>query len=572
MSPGQSAAWLDAGLWLLAALAGLVMAVWLYGPALNPLNVTWLLAEGDSFQHFSGWDLFRRDVWHWPLGAVPTLGSAIDSSVVFSDSIPLIALPLKLLHGVLPDPFQYVGMVMALNLALNASVAVGLALRLQATRSIALLVGLLVLALPAVTMRGPGALGHEALSAHWLILLGLWLGLERSVTRQGLLRWALLLNLAVLIHFYLFFMVGVLWVAWCLRGAWSLRGRALVGLSGWMLATVAVTCGVMLAAGYFQFGVEIEGDTGFGLYSAGLLTFFNPGSAGLFFGGADFHGVSRVVPGWLSPVQGQYEGFAYAGLGVLLLAGLALACKLAGRGLASGAVPGWPNRVVWVLAPLALFIFALGDRWVFSHGSFEWRYPALLEPVTQYLRSSGRMAWPLLYVVVFLSLLSLMRRMPARVLAAVLAVCVALQWWDLAPWHGFVRGNMQALTPARHSYEPFPWIAREDLNALAEGRRQLSYLPGDDMYHLKAATWLAARHDMSINVAYFARVNQGVLYQAAGPARKAFAERELNHDTLYVLTDESWVGSVCQLPEMRCIAVDKITFAGWERADNDSEK
>jgi hypothetical protein len=193
-------------------------------------------------------------------------------------------------------------------------------------------------------------------------MLGLWLGLERSVRRQGLLRWALLLNLAVLIHFYLFFMVGVLWVAWCLRGAWSLRGRALVELSGWMLATVAVTCGVMLAAGYFQFGVEIEGDTGFGLYSAGLLTFFNPDSASLFFGGADFHGVSRVVPGWLSPVQGQYEGFAYAGLGVLLLAGLALVCTLTGRRLAPGAVPGWPNRVVWVLAPLALFIFALGFR------------------------------------------------------------------------------------------------------------------------------------------------------------------------------------------------------------------
>lgn len=159
MSPGRRSGWLDAGLWLLAALAGLVMAVWLYGPALNPLNVSWLLAEGDSFQHFSGWDLFRRDVWRWPLGAVPTLGSAIDSSVVFSDSIPLIALPLKLLHGVLPDPFQYVGMVMAVNLALNASVAVGLALRLQATRSIALLVGLLVLALPAVTMRVPARWG-----------------------------------------------------------------------------------------------------------------------------------------------------------------------------------------------------------------------------------------------------------------------------------------------------------------------------------------------------------------------------------------------------------------------------
>ena len=101
------------------------------------------------------------------------------------------------------------------------------------------------------------------------------------------------------------------------------------------------------------------------------------------------------------PGSGEYEGFAFAGLGVLLLASLALACKLAGRGLASG------------------------DRWVFGRWSFEWRYPALLEPVMQYLRSSGRMAWPLLYVVVFLSLLSLLRRMPAR---------TGLRCW-LPAWH-----------------------------------------------------------------------------------------------------------------------------------------
>ncbi|WP_136067482.1 DUF6311 domain-containing protein [Modicisalibacter radicis] len=566
------ARWLNVATGLLAAVAGLMMAVWLYGPALNPLNVTWLLAEGDSFQHFSGWDMFRRDVWRWPLGAVPTLGSAIDSSVVFSDSIPLIALPLKLLHEVLPDPFQYVGMVMAVNLALNAAVAAGLALRLQATRPGALLVGLLVLALPAVTMRGPGALGHEALSAHWLIMLGLWLGLECSATRQGLWRWMLLLNLAVLIHFYLFFMVGVLWAAWCIRSGWQLRGRALVRHGGWMLATVLVTVGVMLATGYFQFGVKIEGDTGFGLYSAGLLTFFNPGSAGLFFGGTDFHGVSRVVPGWLSPLQGQYEGFAYAGLGVLTLLGVALGCALLRRGSVTATTRSWPSRTVWVLAPLALFFFALGNRWVLGPWLYEWRYPEFLEPITQYLRSSGRMAWPLLYVAVFLSLLALVQRMPARALAAVLALCVALQWWDLAPWHVYVRGNMQTLTFASHSYEPFPWLAREDLHELAEGRHRLSYLPGDDMYHLKAATWLAARNDLSINVAYFARVNQGVLYQAAEPAREAYASQGLSRDTLYALTDTTLAGPVCQLPEMRCIAVDNMIFAGWERVDNDSEQ
>ena len=56
----------DPGLMLLAALPGIALALWIYGPALNPSHVEWLLAEGDSLQHFSGWDMFRRDEWRWP--------------------------------------------------------------------------------------------------------------------------------------------------------------------------------------------------------------------------------------------------------------------------------------------------------------------------------------------------------------------------------------------------------------------------------------------------------------------------------------------------------------------------
>lgn len=194
----------------LAALLGIGLASYLYGwGVIDPTSTRWLLTEGDPFQHFMGWDAFRRDEWRWPLGAVPRLGSLIDASIVFTDSVPLLALPLKLLHPWLPDPFQYQGLVMLINLTLNAAVACALAQRLGCRPTNALLFAALVLLLPVVTLRGLGAHGHEALTAHWLILLALGMALGQKDDTHSLLRWQGLLLVAVMVHFYLFFMVGL---------------------------------------------------------------------------------------------------------------------------------------------------------------------------------------------------------------------------------------------------------------------------------------------------------------------------------------------------------------------------
>ncbi|MHB0776536.1 DUF6311 domain-containing protein [Halomonas sp. WWR20] len=548
----------------LAALLGAMQALWLYGAALDPRHVIWLLSEGDSFQHFIGWDMFRRDDWRWPLGINPTLGYAIDSSVVFSDSIPLIAIPLKLLHAWLPDPFQYVGLTMLLNLMLNGATSAGLAQRLGATPLVALLFATLLLGMSVATMRGPGALGHEALSAHWLIVLGLWLSLS-SPSASTWRRWALLLSGAVLIHFYLFFMVGVLWSAWCLqvlwvgrhqpRYLWQVISRASLIVAGVLL--------LMWLAGYFRFGVDIEGNTGFGLYSAELLTFFNPGTAGLFFTDEAFSGASWFFSGWHSPVAGQYEGFAYAGIGVLMLWISALVVAI----IRPGTVAPAKKRAALVLAVSLLFLFALGDRLVIGTWAFGLPYPDILAPITQYLRSSGRMAWPLLYAVTFLSLAVLLKRLPHAALGMLLGLCVIMQWWDSVSWFHYVRDNVRAVTNTDTSRPlAFPWVARKDVNRLAEGRASIRYLPGDDMHHLKAAAWLAARHGLAINVAYYARVNPGVLYQAASQERREAERGETSSDALYVLTSETLANVLCQQADMRCLSVEENVTLAVKRA------
>ncbi len=67
--------------------------------------------EGDPAQHWLGWQFFRYSpLLQWPLGANPNWGMDIGSSIVFTDSIPLLAFIFKPLNALLPDTFQYCGL------------------------------------------------------------------------------------------------------------------------------------------------------------------------------------------------------------------------------------------------------------------------------------------------------------------------------------------------------------------------------------------------------------------------------------------------------------------------------
>ncbi|MED5500567.1 MAG: DUF6311 domain-containing protein [Pseudomonadota bacterium] len=552
-----------------SALLGAWLALHLYGwAAIDPTQVRWLLTEGDPFQHFIGWDAFRRDEWRWPLGAIPQLGTLIDSSIVFTDSIPLLAFPLKLFHDVLPDPFQYQGLVMLLNHILNAAFACGLALRLRCRPVASVLFAALVIMLPIVTMRGLGAHGHEALTAHWLILWGLGLALrpgDRDDNHIGAMaHWLVLMLIAVLVHFYLFFMVGTLWAAWWACQLFrSVTGRRVdTGVSLGLGAVISVVCvlATMWLAGYFQYGLEVGPGSGFGYFSAEAMTYINPLSEAWFFKGTEVSGASRVLPGWLTPIAGQYEGQAYAGIGALLflLAGFLVAV----RRLRWAQL--YPLRgEVWLVAValLGLFVFALGDRWVIGKLVWSVDYPALLAPLTEYIRSSGRMVWPLLYGLMLLGMVYLSRTVLSRNLVALLVIAWLVQWADLKPFHHFVHAGLAGRVASVANGSPYPALEDARLAALLDSHESLSYLPGDDLGTLKPYAWLAVRHDVALNVAYFARINAQVLKEATTAEVARVARGELEANRVYAITDNQLADQACGAVGVECFVVDKVTIA-----------
>ena len=161
---------------LTGALLGALVFLVLYGVrVLDPVCVDWILnnPSPDPSQHYLGWVFYRRSGWHLPyLGANYNAIYPYRTSILYTDSIPLLAVVCKLLGGVLPARFQYLGLWGLFCYAMQGGLAQALIARIGGVRpqdtakSRASVLGAGVLVLfPALNIR---MFAHTALAANWL--------------------------------------------------------------------------------------------------------------------------------------------------------------------------------------------------------------------------------------------------------------------------------------------------------------------------------------------------------------------------------------------------------------------
>jgi hypothetical protein len=150
-------------------------------------------------------------------------------------------------------------------------------------------------------------------------------------------------------------------------------------------------------------------------------------------------------------------------------------------------------------------------------------------------RASGRFVWPLAMLLPLWGCARLAGSLSARRLAALLALLLALQAYDLSgKWAEFTRrfapGGLGAL-PALS--EP-AWRAAAD-------RRHLVVLPAD-----RAKGWIepalfAARHGLSVNLAHVARGNEAAFREAEARAVSELLDGRPRSDTAYWVRDPALV-------------------------------
>lgn len=405
-----------------AAAAGLLFAAWLYGGAvIDPRSAGWLL-RGDSAQHYLGLVYFLNQPWHWPPGLILHFGDE-PTSVVFTDSIPLLAFPAKILGAA--GRWQYFGIWIAACHALAGWFGARLVQRLGAGALVAAIGGLFFVVSPAILLR---AYGHESLMGQFLVIAAL----ERSLHVQWRTRgWLLLAVVALLVHAYLATMVLALAVA-AAAATWARGAVPLSRLAAGAALVFAVMAAVAWLAGYFV-GVGDFIALGYGHFSANLLTWIDPMDWAAFnrFWGREVPYArewSRFLPAQQQATSGQYEGFAYLGAGMLALVAVAALAAWRRRNDGSAAPHA---KLAWVVAVcVAMFLFALSTRPTVGGITLaHLPVPAALERALGAYRAGGRFVWPLTFL---LMAWAIHRAGSLRAGAGLLALAFVFQGADLA--------------------------------------------------------------------------------------------------------------------------------------------
>lgn len=162
-------------LMLTSAIIGAILFIAIYGARiLDPTYEDWLFQGGDLTQHYLGWTFFRMSDWHFPFGLSDSVLGNVKISVIYTDSVPLFALFFKLLSPLLPATFQYFGFLGLFSFMMNGACSTLLIHRFNKNGIFCIIGSTFYIISPVVLQR---LYGHEALSCHFVILLGLILWL-----------------------------------------------------------------------------------------------------------------------------------------------------------------------------------------------------------------------------------------------------------------------------------------------------------------------------------------------------------------------------------------------------------
>lgn len=518
---------------LIGALAFLLFTG---GSILAPTNVAWLMRGGDSAQHWLGWEFFRQSpLFQWPLGANPDYGMELGSSIVFSDSIPLLALVFKPFSAMLPDTFQYFGLWILGCFLLQSYFAWRLLGLFTSNTWLRLLGCGFFLIAPAWLWR---ARGHHALFGQWTLLVALLL---YSCTQFSARRWTALLAVTALIHAYLLAMVLALYLA-DLAQRGGLRQLSVAGAVRSVSVAGLSVAAVMWAAGYFMLEASaVPG--GFGFYRMNLLSPIDPGGVW-----------SALLP---DPEQGpgDYEGFNFLGSGMLALGLIAVlgavwkprlgstAGPAGGRPIADEPWRGgsaWSGVVVARVAPILavsvlLFLFAISHRVAIGgHELWSYRLPALIQPLADNFRSSGRFFWPVYYLTYLAIFRLLFSRFSASSAAAICVVALVFQLADSNAAGGWLRTRLARAPEWSSPLRSALWD-----HLASRYRNIVVVLPHNASPDWKPLSRFAADHAMTINTGYFARIDSNKEQEAGRRIAASIMTNRLDADSLYIFQDDA---------------------------------
>jgi hypothetical protein len=383
----------------------------------------WQFPEGtigggrnDMANYLAAYLYYVQSPWQLPLFYVSALGTPTGANVILTDFVPIVALVGKLVYSLTGATVNLYGAYLFLCFALPG-VMMTLVLIAGRIRNglAAVIAAIFANAMPALLWRW----GHIPLESHYLLIgaLALYLfSLKKPAWRGLAAGWIAYLVLAYLTSIYLFAMVGTVWLCTViqrrLNGLATTRKALEIGV-----LTVALVTTVIALGGQFGARTGPAFSIGYGLFSINLFSPVVPQDSGLF----------PWLGGVIDATSGQYEGFNYLGVGLLLASLLVLPAE------ASWLRRNLRRHAALLVAFAALTAFAISHRVFAGHWLlFELPLPLYIVWALGTFRASGRFFWLIGYAQLAIVIILGFRR-TRPIMALCLLGAAILQLFDVQP-------------------------------------------------------------------------------------------------------------------------------------------
>lgn len=481
------------GAYIIIGILSAVVFFTIYGVRiLNPTYTDWLLCEQEDLaQHYLGWTAYRNSGWHFPPGTTDALSYPHLSSIIFTDSIPLMAVFFKILSPILPQDFQYFGFWGLLCFILQGILTLRIIKNYTNDMVSAILTSILFLFAPILLFR---MFIHTALASQWIILLGLepiFAQAKYENNKKIYIVAALMAMLSSSVHIYFVLMSGIILAGICLADIITHRRflRSFLLIVEYLCIAVLI---VWLLGGFTGDNHATAG--GLGAYSLNLNAFINPLN--------DWSCFFKSLP--LTYPDAQQEGFAWLGAGIIFMLPFS-AILFLGCGRTSQIYRKYAVKTLLplcIVAGIAILLALSPTVTIGNRVLFTIKLPDPISGVWGIFRCTGRIAWISVYVLMLCTCVAAYKLLNKKTFILLMLFSLSMQIYDS---HEFIETTSIRYNSPR-VYDSLESSAVWDIAAKGEISHIVYCSPREGNALYKLTNW-ALKHNKTMNTFYFARSN-----------------------------------------------------------------
>lgn len=510
---------------------------------LNPLYLEVSYLKGDWTQHYFGWVGFRNSDWQFPIGLYDNNTYPDSTSIIFTDSIPILAIIFKVFRSILPSQFQYFGLFTLGCYIAQAVIGARIFKRFTSNKVFAFVGAILLLFVPILLHR---TFVHEALSAQFLVVFMIeTLLMSRELDSKKLyIRVGICAVLAAGIHMYFVLICGIVLVAVCLF--LLLEKRYVDGIIS-LVGYIGISALIIWIEGGFYGGVDTSSDVIYELFSANINTLFNPCGKSAILG-------NLPIYSW-----GERDTTAYLGLGGIALLIMTIAVSIIRRKEFKKLFLRNKNTFIGVVvSTLVAFVFAVIPNVTFNDNLlFSVYLPSFIKTILAAFRCHGRTMWVIVYYLMILLPVVLYKCCKKTMVSVGLLVTIlVLQIADVSAYvsdkYEFVTSQEKEETILDSDLMVKKWAEDESIRHVILYKNSFENSSEDDLI-TDVYVW-ANENNKTVNYIYLARKDE-----ERYDKRVEDALNNPSSENIYILSEQD--EDVCQKYGLQYLKIGKYIFA-----------